>query len=401
MPQINVVLPRPHAGQQRAFAEHRRFSTICCGRRWGKSVAAINRLVLPALEGQPVAYFLPSYPMMAEVWRSVVAVCAPVTLRRDASAHRLELITGGVIDMWSLQNPDAVRGRRYKRAIIDEAAMIPNLLDAWNTVIRPTLTDFKGDAFFLSTPKGRNDFYTLFQRGISNEPGWSALSMPTVSNPFIDPEEVEAARRDVPELVFAQEYLATFIADNQGLFRKVMQSAVATEQTTPERNHSYVMGVDWARSGDYTVISVVDATTMEQVYLDRFNQVDYDLQMGRLLALNDLFQPSVIVAEQNNMGGPLIEQLRGKLPIQSFVTTNASKKEIIDGLSLSFEAGTFRILNNPIQIGELLAFEQTRLPSGLWRYAAAGNGHDDTVIALALSHHAAQRPDASSLVGWA
>ena len=97
----------------------------------------------------------------------------------------------------------------------------------------------------------------------------------------------------------------------------------------------------------------------------------------------------LIIAEANNMGGSLVESLRASYPIQPFVTTNASKKEIIDDLALGLEQGTFRILNDAVQIGELLSFEQTKLPSGLWRYAAAGNGHDDTVIALALAKYAA------------
>ncbi|KPV49858.1 hypothetical protein SE17_30245, partial [Kouleothrix aurantiaca] len=139
----------------------------------------------------------------------------------------------------------------------------------------------------------------------------------------------------------------------------------------------------------YTVISVVDVDTQEQVAMDRFNQVDYALQLGRLDALYRLWKPRLIVAESNNMGGPLVEQLRGLYPVEAFNTTNASKKEIIDDLALGFEQGAFRILNDAVQIGELLSFEQTRLPSGLWRYAAAGNGHDDTVMALALSKYAA------------
>lgn len=101
------------------------------------------------------------------------------------------------------------------------------------------------------------------------------------------------------------------------------------------------------------------------------------------------------------MGGPLVENLRSQgLPIQPFVTTNATKKEIIDGLALALEQGSFHILNDAVQVGELLAFEQTRLPSGLFRYAAAGNGHDDTVIALALSRYAADRPAATDLIAY-
>ncbi len=262
MPRINLVLPRPHAGQQRVFAESQRFNVACMGRRFGKSVAAVDRLVHPALAGRPVAYFLPTHKMMAEVWRATKTVLAPVISRISTTEHRIELMTGGVVDFWSLQNADSIRGRRYQRVIIDEAAMVPNLGDAWQQVIRPTLTDFKGDAWFLSTPKGRNFFWECWQRGQpGGDPGWQSWQMPTTANPFIDPAEVEAARRELPELVYTQEYLAAFLEDGAGLFRKVLQSAIAEQSEAGQPGGSYVFGVDWARSGDYTVISVIDTRT--------------------------------------------------------------------------------------------------------------------------------------------
>jgi hypothetical protein len=406
-----LTLRCPHAGQRRIRREAARFNVISCGRRFGKTIIGTNLLVEAALLGLPVAWASPTYKMLIEVWRDAVALLQPVLARNgiDKQNKRITLLNGGVIEFWSLGSAESIRGRKYRRFIIDEAAMDPALVDHWNLVIRPTLTDYKGDGFFLSTPKGRNGFWQFFQRG--EDPAqleWASFQMPTATNPHIDPSEIEAARGDVPELVFLQEYLAQFIDDNAGLFRRVLGAAVVEAHVDGAGlplaipGHSYVFGVDWARSGDYTVISVVDTTTNQQVYLDRFNQVDYALQAGRLTTLYEAFQPSVIVAEQNNMGGPQIEALRtAGLPVQPFVTTNASKKEIIDSLALGIESGGFQILNDPVQVGELLSFEQTRLPSGLFRYAAAGNGHDDTVIALALAKYAAGRPSPTGYIDFA
>jgi hypothetical protein len=92
--------------------------------------------------------------MLLEVWRESERILRPITKRRSAQDHRIEYITGGLLEFWSLDNPDAGRGRKYARVIIDEAAMIKFLMDAWRASIRPTLTDLKGDAWFLSTPQG-------------------------------------------------------------------------------------------------------------------------------------------------------------------------------------------------------------------------------------------------------
>jgi hypothetical protein len=145
--------------------------------------------------------------------------------------------------------------------------------------------------------------------------------------------------------------------------------------------------VDWGKHSDFTVICVVDLNECSLVAMDRFNQIDYTVQVGRLKALYETFLPSMIVAEINSMGDPLAEQLqREGLPVQPFLTTNASKAQAIDALALAFERQTLRILPDPVLIGELQAYEMERLPSGMLRYNAPEGMHDDTVMALALAY---------------
>jgi hypothetical protein len=154
----------------------------------------------------------------------------------------------------------------------------------------------------------------------------------------------------------------------------------------PEPGHDYVIGCDWGRSNDFTVYMVLDATARAVIRMDRSNRVDYAVQCDRLKALSEQWQPRQIIAEQNSIGQAVIEQLtRDGLRIQPFVTTNASKAQAIEALALAFERGDIRILNDPILVSELVAYQAERLPSGLQRYGAPSGGHDDTVIALALA----------------
>src|ERR1044072_6814140 len=134
--------------------EIRRFNVLACGRRWGKTTFGMGRLVPPALEGYPVAWFSPTYNMLTEVWRTTVQTLTPVIRRMSVQEHRLELITGGIVDMWSLDTPDVARGRKYRRIAVYEAAMIRDLLLAWQQVIRPTLADYEGDADFHTQSTG-------------------------------------------------------------------------------------------------------------------------------------------------------------------------------------------------------------------------------------------------------
>jgi hypothetical protein len=211
--------------------------------------------------------------------------------------------------------------------------------------------------------------------------------LPTSDNPYIDAGEIAAARQSLPERVFRQEYLAEFIDDGGGVFRGVM--AVSTGAVTePIDGPRYIMGIDWAFSNDYTVVSVFDPVTRRQVYLDRYNGADYTLQRQRIESLCHRYQPVSIIAEVNSMGRPNNEQLRAAgLPVQDFVTSNASKASIIEALAGSIERADVVLLNDPVQIGELQAYEGSRTTGGMTRYSAPEGMHDDTVIATALAYY--------------
>jgi hypothetical protein len=281
--------------------------------------------------------------------------------------------------------------------IIDEAAIVRGLLDAWNFVIRSTLVDYAGDAWFLSTPKGRNGFYQLWTLGQDPlNPDWQSWQMPTAANPYIDAGEIETLRQSLPERVFCQEILAEFLEDAGGVFRHVMECANAVERTDGQPGHRYVVGVDWGKLNDFTVFSVMDVAERALVVLERFNQIDYTVQIARLQALCERFRPNALVVERNSIGEPLIEVLvRLGLPVVAFQTTNASKMSIMDELSLAFERREVHILNDPTLINELQAYEMERLPSGMLRYNAPEGMHDDCVMSLALAWSAVHSPS-----GW-
>lgn len=361
----------------------------------GKTTLGLDLEVAAALPGHPVAWFSPTYKMLADVWRTFMDVLTPITVQRSVQEHRLELLGGGVVEMWSLDDPDPARGRKYRRVVIDEAAMVRNLADAWQMAIRPTLTDYVGDAWFLSTPRGLNYFHTLFQLGQDVEQsGWRSWQFPTSANPYIRPDEIEAAREQLPERAFAQEFLAQFLADGAGVFRRV-QEATTRRPTPAVDGHTYVLGVDWGKLHDFTVLCVVDETTREQVWIDRFNRIDYAFQVERLAGVVERYRPRVIVAESNSMGTPLVETLqRRKWPVWPWTATNASKAAAIEGLSLALERGRLSLLDDPVQTAELLAYDAERLPSGMLRYGAPDGMHDDTVMALALAWLAADQPPA-------
>ena len=387
---LTLTLPTPHPAQRQVLLEISRFNVLCMGRRWGKTVIGIDRLVRPVLRGKPVAWFAPTYKLLAEAWRNIQAALLPITVRQSEQDHWLQLIGGGKIECWSLDKPDAGRGRAYARIVIDEAALVQDLEQAWQQTISPMLADYSGGAWFLSTPKGiANYFHTLYQDGKDpTKTDWRSWQMPTRTNPHIKPSEIEIMRGNLTDLAFAQEVEAQFVTWAGAVFRRI-QDAVGAITLEP----AAMIGVDWGRTGDYTVFVALSARG-QVVGIDRFRGIEYSLQRARL---QEFWRRNGarcwIVAEQNSMGGPVVEQLQADgLPVAAFLTTGPSKAAIVEQLALGFERGTIRIPNDPVLVGELQAFEGNRSPSGHMRYGAPAGIHDDCVMSLAIAWSALVTP---------
>lgn len=233
--------------------ERKRFNVINCGRRWGKTDLAKELLCDDengdngALNGYPVAYFAPTYKMLMEVWRAVNTLLFDVIHIKNEQEKRIELIGGGTITFWSLDAPDTIRGGKYKRVVIDEAAIVPNLKAAWSEVIRPMLADLRGDAWFFSTPKGKNYFYELHELGKTRH-NWASWTMPTSTNPYIAPEEIQDAKETNDPLSFAQEFEAEFVTANLDSWAYCFEEAKHVKETGLDRSKTVYLSFDFNRN---------------------------------------------------------------------------------------------------------------------------------------------------------
>lgn len=148
----------------------------------------------------------PTYKMLMDVWRMITDITYQITWSKSETEKRIELYGGGIIDFWSLEDPNSIRGRKYKRVVIDEAEVARNLKEAWTRVIRPTLADLKGDAWFLSTPRFGSTYFKELCRMQAED--WATWSFTTYDNPHIDPTEIDAAKQQLDESTFRCEFLA-------------------------------------------------------------------------------------------------------------------------------------------------------------------------------------------------
>lgn len=225
MPEILIELAELHSGQQILLKEGRRFNVAANGRRFGKTIFGVDLASNAMIDGKAIGYFVPTYKYLKPVWDELKFLLEPIIKRKDESQKSLELITGGIIEFWSLDNPNAGRSRKYHGAIIDEAAFCPNLEEAWTRSIRATLIDYRGFAWFLSSPNGRDNYFYTLSENQKKHADWKTFQMPTSANPYIPIEEIEEAKILLPDDVFRQEYLAEFVIFNGKLFFQSFLSA--------------------------------------------------------------------------------------------------------------------------------------------------------------------------------
>ena len=391
-----IRLPYPHQGQQTVIQNAKRFNWLAAGRRWRKTTLAMSIAVEAAARGGSYIWGAPTFDQVrigfAETKRALANV-AEFNLSRMTAT-----LPNGEIVFRSLDNPDNVRGHTADGVIIDEAPFVKPA--AWREVLRPMLIDTEGWAWLIGTPSGHNWFWQEWIAapeqddsiawqiptvGVRVEAGQLIHDPHPLENPDVPFSEIARLWAQMPERTFQQEILAQFMESGGGVFRRIMEAATAIEQDEAIGGHEYIIGVDWGQSRDFTVLAVVDISESALVYLDRFNQIDYTVQRGRLLALAERFRPVSIIAELNAMGTPIVEQLqRDGLPMMGFMTTNATKAAAIDGLALAFERGDLAILSDPVLLGELQAYEMSKSKTGLRTFSAPSGIHDDTVMALAI-----------------
>ena len=377
---VSVSLHRLHPGQ-RAIADHpARFRVVMCGRRFGKSALGIRLVCDAALKGQPVGWFAPSYKLALEAWRELVTRLGPLIDRQSEQDKRLELKTGGVVEVWTLDSPDPARGRKYALAVIDEAGIAKDLLAVWQAAIRPTLVDLGGRALILGTPKGRrHGFVVLFHRGeTGDDPDWASFRASTLTNPYIPAEEVEAARKELPPEIFQQEFEGIPTDDGANPFgleaiRKCV-GELSTEQPV-------VYGVDLARSMDYTVVCGLDPW-MKVCVLERWQSPWAETKTR----IAEMVKNVPVVADATGVGDAIVADLQTMgLSVSPHVFTQSSKLRLMQRLIAVFQAKDLTIPDGWLQ-SELEAFEFTYTANGV-KYEAPKGYHDDGVMALALAIH--------------
>lgn len=293
MPVVDLIIPELHPAQNEIRLNPNRFNVVDCGRRFGKTMLGTDIITDTILEKRPVGWFAPNDKILDEVWDEIKALLEPIISYKNETKKRLKFYTGAKLEMWSMEAGIVARSRKYGRVVVDEAAAIPNLKKRWDEEIRPTLTDYEGDAWFLSTPKGYNDFKDMFDLGWEHiDPEWSSWKMPTWMNPHLPPKELAEIKRkceagDRPAL---QEYGAEFVASEDIFVPPEWIDACAAYGGMPamRTNQPIIVGVDAA--------SVSDTFALVGVYRDHADGHTFKVAFVKVFEPSELRSAGGIVS---------------------------------------------------------------------------------------------------------
>ena len=209
--------------QQEVFKDTTRFKVIAAGRRCGKSRLAATTLLIEALrcpQGSAVLYVSPTMGQSRQIiWDLLLDLGREVIQSSHVNNLDITLINGARIYVRGADRPDTLRGVSLTYAVLDEVADIKP--EAWEQVIRASLSDKKGKAIFIGTPRGRNWFFDLFNLGKNEtDSDWKSWHFTTKDNPMIDPDEIESAKKTLSSFSFKQEYMASFDTAGSDVFKE-------------------------------------------------------------------------------------------------------------------------------------------------------------------------------------
>lgn len=234
--------------QEKIANDPHRFRVVVAGRRFGKTHLAIRELAWHAREcNREVWYVAPTYKMAKQiVWKKLKKKLVNLNWVEKFNETELSLIlkNQSTISLKGADNYDSLRGVGLDFIVLDEFADIDP--EAWYETLRPTLSDKEGKALFIGTPKGIGNWsYELYQNCIGTD-DWGHFQFTTIDGGRVKPEEIEAAKRDLDERTFRQEYMATFETYAGRIYYAFERSHNVIEyQPTAEDLRNIYIGMDF------------------------------------------------------------------------------------------------------------------------------------------------------------
>lgn len=390
-----------HDKQRAARDSPARFVVIAAGRRAGKTAGALDKIAEAACQdprGHQALYWwcAPTYKRSIKAWEEFGRVLKQVIRESRRTELKHHLINGVLVEFVSLEKWENLKGDGLCGCVIDEAARCPR--QAYYELIRPALADKKGWCWIISTPLGKNWFFEEFSK---TGPDRASFVFPSRANPYLDPEEIESAQRDMPADLFLQEFEAKFLDEAASFFQNLHLCRPLENERGylrgPLPTERCYIGADLGRYRDFSVFTVVarseQSPRLQVIGWERINQVAWAEQESRIINLSTIYQAPVWI-DASGPGDRVVEELQGRgLEVVPFkFQSPTQREELIQALKVEIASGRVSIPTDlSVLWRELTVFEYKLTRGGKLTSAAPDGEHDDAVMSLALAVRAATK----------
>lgn len=375
-----------------------KYITLAYSRQSGKTILMLC-LCVEWLTGKnnQIAYICRNYILAKKLYRELIRILPKEFIKgSNATDFTIESIYGSTLTFFSAESGSSLRGQTFTHAILDEFAFHkqeqPDGTLLWNDILSPTLKARGKKCIFVSTPLGKNIFYQMYQRGLSEDfPNYASIKKTIYDDGFITEEQIEEIKKSIPDMSFRSEYLCEFMDDANTFF---VGYGDCFDIDKFNRNCKEWIGVDLSSTsnGDATIISEIneyDEVTQEEV------RGGLDAKYKRIAEIINKRNPVAVYLENNGVGLPMINEIKklvkNKNRIYEWTTTNASKEEIISDLAVAIANRNIHFLKDDIKLyNELGDFVVTFSKTRKLTFAARGNAHDDRCLSLAIARRAKQ-----------
>lgn len=375
-----------HSTQSIVAKDTHRFRVVNCGRRWGKTTLAVEEMKGKALSRpNKIAYIAPTYQQARDIaWEQLKKELQGAIV--SINQARLEIVTrtvqGGesLIVLRGWESIETLRGQSFDFIVADEISSMRNFWISWQEVIRPTLTDRKGEVLFISTPKGFNHFYELFNLE-SKDNDFKSFHFTSYDNPTIPADEIDKARQQLTEDRFAQEYLADFRKTEGLVYKEFDRDRHIYEPNSLKVSFvESIAGVDFGFTHPCAVISIgKDADGNYYVTQEWYKTGRTEAQIAeyvRSCSFNAVYpdpeSPSAIQA--------LVEK---RVPV---IEVNKNKDSVRNGINIVrelFKRNRLKISRDCVNlIAELETYSYAAKGDGMYEPENPVKEHDDALDAL-------------------
>lgn len=348
------------------------------GKTWG-CIVWLTEKTMQGGRGMNYWWVAPIYAQAKIAFRRLKDALPSSVFSSNEGENTITLANGAVIWFKGSDNADSLFGEDVHACVVDEASRVKE--DAWNA-IRTTITATEAPVRLIGNVRGRqNWFYRMARKAEAGEPNMAyhrIIAADAVAAGIISGAEVEDARRQLPEMVFRELYLAE-ASDAGG--NPFGLSAIRACVTTMSSDEPVVWGWDLAKSVDWTVGIGLDGHK-QVCRLERF-QMPWQETINQIHQLTGRTRSLV---DSTGVGDPILEALQRKGGVyQGFKFTSPSKQQLMEGLAVAIQRGEVGFPDGPIVL-ELEGYEYVYTQVGV-RYEAVAGMHDDCVCALALAVH--------------